>query len=402
MVSQKKRNHFYKICVENRKLIFSYLNVNKFYKIYIYISMDNKFTCNKCNKQFKQKVALNYHLNKKIPCDKVIESNKCSHCNKELSKKTKMSIHLKNCKVYNEYELKQERKNNHKELKKLNNRIKEIENKNNLQDDKIEELSDKIEEQNNKIEKINDINKEQNDKIEELKKEIEILKSKNKKISKDVKVLKKSIKEEKEMKNINVYDKIKISKEDRIKYLKSNLNIYELVVEEFIKTYYVNEDKPENHLLYITDMNRNKIKYYDGNKWIDGDKKRVMRQVMRNCIIQILDIDKNDEEEIKLVNEMWKNTSDNAIDLLYLRSCFSLVDDEGKIQFKGLYNSILNIINTAIYNGKNMINKSVVNDNNINNKIISIEDDVKKLKNYKNDNKNKIDNIKWSLDELNY
>ena len=176
--------------------------------------------------------------------------------------------------------------------------------------------------------------------------------------------------------------------------MKSNLNIYELVVDKFIKSYYVNEKKPENHLLYITDMNRNKIKYYDGNKWMDGDKKRVMRQVMRNCIIQILDIDRNDEEELKLVNEMWKNTSDNAIDLLYLRSCFSLVDDEGKIQFKGLYNSILNIMNTAIYNGKNMINKSVVNDNNINNKIISIEDDVKKLKNDKTNNKDKIVELK--------
>ena len=366
--------------------------------------MDNNFTCNKCNKQFKKKWLLNYHLNKKTPCNKIIESNKCVHCNKELSKKTKMSIHLKNCKVYNEYELKQERKNNHKELKKLKNRIKEIENKNNLQDDKIEELSDKIEEQdgkieklNNKVEEQNNINKEQNDKIEELKKEIEILKSKNKRITKDVKVLKKSIKEEKELKNINVYDKIKISKKDRIKYLKSNLNIYELVVEEFIKTYYVNKNKPENHLLYITDMNRNKIKYYDGNKWIDGDKKRVMRQVMRNCIIQILDIDRDDEEELKLVNEMWKNTSDNAIDLLYLRSCFSLVDDEGKIQFKGLYNSILNIMNTAIYNGKNMINKSVVDDNNINKKVILIEDDIKKLKNDKNDNKDKIIKLKDNI-----
>ena len=349
--------------------------------------MDNTFSCDKCYKVFKQKKSLLYHQNKKTPCNKVIESNKCVHCDKELSKKTKMSIHLKNCKVYNEYELKQERKNNNKELKKLNNKIMEIE-------DKYEELSDKVEEQNN-------INKEQNDKIEklnnqveELKKEIELLKSKNKRISKDVKVLKKSIKEEKEKKNTNVYDKIKISKKDRIKYLKSNLNIYELVVEEFIKTYYVNEEKPENHLLYITDMNRNKIKYYDGNKWIDGDKKRVMRQVMRNCIIQILDIDRNDEEELKLVNEMWKNTSDNAIDLLYLRSCFSLVDDEGKIKFKGLYNSILNIINTAIYNGKNMINKSVVNDNNINKKVILIEDDIKKLKNDKNNNKDKIIKLK--------
>ena len=367
--------------------------------------MDNTFSCDKCYKVFKQKKSLLYHQNKKTPCNKVIESNKCIHCDKELSKKTKMSIHLKNCKVYNEYELKQERKNNNKELKKLNNKIKEIEDNCN---DKIEELSDKIEEQdgkieeqdgkieklNNKVEEQNNINKEQNDKIEERKKEIEILKSKNKRITKDVKVLKKSIKEEKEKKNTNVYDKIKISKKDRIKYLKSNLNIYELVVEEFIKTYYVNKNKPENHLLYITDMNRNKIKYYDGNKWIDGDKKRVMRQVMRNCIIQILDIDRDDEEELKLVNEMWKNTSDNAIDLLYLRSCFSLVDDEGKIQFKGLYNSILNIMNTAIYNGKNMINKSVVDDNNINKKVILIEDDIKKLKNDKNDNKNKIIKLK--------
>jgi len=355
--------------------------------------MDNNFTCNKCNKQFKKKWLLTYHQNKKFPCDEA-ESNKCKHCNMELSKKTKMSSHLKKCKVYNEYELKQERKNNNKELKKLNNKIKEIEDKNKEYDNKFEELSDKVEEQNN-------INKEQNDKIEnlnnqveELKKEIELLKNKNKRITKDVKVLKKSIKEEKEKKNTNVYDKIKISKKDRIKYLKSNLNIYELVVEEFIKTYYVNKNKPENHLLYITDMNRNKIKYYDGNKWIDGDKKRVMRQVMRNCIIQILDIDRDDEEELKLVNEMWKNTSDNAIDLLYLRSCFSLVDDEGKIQFKGLYNSILNIMNTAIYNGKNMINKSVVDDNNINKKVILIEDDIKKLKNDKNDNKDKIIKLK--------
>jgi chromosome segregation ATPase len=339
--------------------------------------MDNTFLCDKCNKVFKQKKSLIYHQNKKIPCDKIIENNKCDYCDKELSIKTKISHHLKNCKVYNEYELKQERKNNNKELKRLNNKIKEIENK---FDDKIDELSDKIE--------------EQNDKIEELKKEIEILKNKNNKINKEVKVLKKIIKEEKDKKNTNIYDKIQISKEDRIKYLKSNLNIYELVVDKFIKSYYVNEKKPENHLLYITDMNRNKIKYYDGNEWIDGDKKRVMRQVMRNCIIQILDIDRNDKEELKLVNEMWKNTSDNSIDLLYLRSCFSLVDDEGKIQFKGLYNSILNIINTAIYNGKNMINKSVVEDNNINKKIISIEGDIKQLKKDKTNNKDKIVNLK--------
>jgi len=32
MVPQKKKNHFYEICVEIRKIIFSYLNINKFIK----------------------------------------------------------------------------------------------------------------------------------------------------------------------------------------------------------------------------------------------------------------------------------------------------------------------------------------------------------------------------------
>ena len=200
--------------------------------------MDNTFSCDKCYKVFKQKKSLLYHQNKKIPCNKVIESNECDHCNMKLSTKTKMSSHLKKCKVYNEYELKQERKHNNKELKKLNNKIKEIEDKNKEYDNKFEELSDKVEEQNN-------INKEQNDKIEnlnnqveELKKEIELLKNKNKRITKDVKVLKKSIKEEKEKKNTNVYDKIKISKKDRIKYLKSNLLKHIMLIKTSLKIIY--------------------------------------------------------------------------------------------------------------------------------------------------------------------
>ena len=357
--------------------------------------MDDLFTCDICSKVFKKKSNLIRHQNKKIPCNKVIESNKCNYCDKELSIKTKMSLHLKKCKVYNEYELKQERKNNNKELKRLNNEIIEIKNKIEKHDNKIEEQDDKIDELSDKIE-------EQNDKIEELKKEIEILKNKNNKINKEVKVLKKIIKEEKDKKNTNVYDKIQISKEDRIKYLKSNLNIYELVVDKFIKSYYVNEKKPENHLLYITDMSRNRIKYYDGKKWIDGDKKTVLRQVMRNCIMQILKIDKDDKEELELENEIWKNTSENTIDLLYLRSVFSLVDDEGKIQFKRLYNSILNIMTTAIYNGQNMISKSVVRDNNINNKIKSTQDIVDKLKDDIDNNENKIFDIECDLGVMIY
>ena len=118
--------------------------------------------------------------------------------------------------------------------------------------------------------------------------------------------------------------------------------------------------------------------------------------------MQILKIDKDDKEELELENEIWKNTSENTIDLLYLRSVFSLVDDEGKIQFKRLYNSILNIMTTAIYNGQNMISKSVIRDNNINNKIKLNQDVVEKLKNNMDDNENKIFDIECDLGVMIY
>ena len=357
------------------------------------MSMNENFSCDKCDKIFKKKWLLTYHQNKKFPCDEVIESNKCKHCNMKLSTKTKMSSHLKKCKVYNEYELKQERKNNNKELKRLNNEIIEIKNK-------IEEHDNKIEEQDDKIDELSDKLEEQNDKIEELKQEIEILKNKNNKINKEVKVLKKIIKDEKDKKNTNAYDKIKISKEDRIRYLKSNLNIYELVVDKFIKTYYVNEKKPENHLLYITDKNRNKIKYYEGNKWLDGDKRIILRKVMRNCIIQILNIDKNDKEEIKLENDIWRYTSEEAIDLFYLRSAFSLTLNEREEECNRIYNTILSIMSSAIYNGKTMIGKSIQEDKNIK-KIIKLNNiKVDKLRENEIINEDKIENIELDLGYL--
>ena len=46
--------------------------------------MDDLFTCDICSKVFKKKSNLIRHQNKKIPCNKVIESNKCNYCDKEL------------------------------------------------------------------------------------------------------------------------------------------------------------------------------------------------------------------------------------------------------------------------------------------------------------------------------
>ena len=89
--------------------------------------MDNIFICDKCGKEFNRKSYLIKHQNRKIPCNNNTDKYKCNYCNKELSKTTKINKHLKTCKIYNEYELKQEKKNNNKELKILNNKVKEIE-----------------------------------------------------------------------------------------------------------------------------------------------------------------------------------------------------------------------------------------------------------------------------------
>jgi hypothetical protein len=360
--------------------------------------METNFICNKCNSIFKQKKNLIKHQNKKNPCDKKINIIKCDYCYKTLSNKTKISNHLKTCKVYNQYDLNKQKENNNKEIQVLSDKIEEIED---IFNDKIEEIeinfNNKLEEQNIKIEEQKNIYET---KIIELKKELEELKSKNNKINKKVNILKDIIKEEKKKVNKNSYDKINISKEDRIRYLKNNLNIYELVVDKFIKTYYVNEKKPENHLLYISDKNRNKIKYYQGNKWIDGDKRIILRQVMRNCIMKILNIDKNDEEEIRLENNIWKNTSENSIDLLYLRSAFSLVDDEGKVQFKKIYNTILNIMSMAIYSGKTMIGETIKKDKKIKKIIKDNMDNIDILLNDESINDDKIEDIELDLGHL--
>jgi len=41
------------------------------------------YKCDKCNKEFKVKQSYQRHLNKKIPCDRII---KCEVCNREFNK----------------------------------------------------------------------------------------------------------------------------------------------------------------------------------------------------------------------------------------------------------------------------------------------------------------------------
>ena len=121
---------------------------------------------------------------------------------------------------------------------------------------------------------------------------------------------------------------------------------------------------------------------------------------MRNCIIQILNIDKNDKEEVELENDIWKYTSEESIDLFYLRSAFSLCSNDGKDEFKKVYNTIMNIMSMAIYNGKKMIGETMKKDIKIKKNIEKYTAKVNKLIMEENYNENKIEEIEIDLGEL--
>ena len=51
-----------------------------------------KFKCAKCGKEFKKEQYLRYHVDKKIPCDRIL---KCPRCNKTFKNKGHLNKHLK-------------------------------------------------------------------------------------------------------------------------------------------------------------------------------------------------------------------------------------------------------------------------------------------------------------------
>jgi hypothetical protein len=56
-----------------------------------------EYKCNKCEKVFDRKSTYDYHINKKIPCDEL--KTQCKFCEKDFSRKSSMKRHMVTCKA---------------------------------------------------------------------------------------------------------------------------------------------------------------------------------------------------------------------------------------------------------------------------------------------------------------
>lgn len=302
--------------------------------------------CEKCNKKFKYEYLLQKHLNRKIKCisndillDKYIEDIiniedkvneniklsfeskiKCYFCEKIFSKKGNLERHINiTCK-------------NKKEL--VNN--KEIIN---LKKIKLEnDINKNINSKKNITKKEEHINKLENE-IDILKKTLNtILKKQHVKNSSDEK---NNITFQQVINNVNINNNLMINLNS---FGKENINhITEKDYKQymsgffpgfikFIKKIHFDDDMPENHNIYATNLKSKYIYVYEDNKWIIKQKNDIIDDIMRKKYL-LLD-DKCEEYEDKEINEnisskfrefqknfyndeAQKNTKDDIMLLLY-------------------------------------------------------------------------------------
>ena len=117
------------------------------------------FACEKCGNTFSSKYNLERHVNRKTPCEPIIEKKReldfsCVYCNREFSRKQNLRRHMNSCSVYNGGNIRKEliAKFVIERDKKWKKKYKEMEKK---KDEKIVELEKRL---NQLAEKRGDIN----------------------------------------------------------------------------------------------------------------------------------------------------------------------------------------------------------------------------------------------------
>jgi hypothetical protein len=330
-------------------------------------------TCNRCGKTFNKKSSYIDHTeHKKKPCkaqqqnnikvtpippneQKIpanLSSNMCKYCNRLFTRNDSLKKHLTNrCKV-----------------KKLQDEEKE-----NI----FKELLNKEEINNNFKAMLLEQNKLIMDKLEKLKKQNEEYKNHNKELEKQIKqIIKKNVTKNNcnnntqniQINNINIVDH---GKEDfeKINYkvfTEAMLKTGPLLFEKLTKGIHFNPDYPENHNIYISDINREKVMIYNNKRWILEN----YDNLYPNFISRILEFGYTKE---KFMDECFENGKLNqtGIDIIKQKmQWIRLIDDYTEeeieedikmIEFrkrhdkKELEKRVKNQIKKTMYNNKEMV-----------------------------------------------
>ena len=328
------------------------------------------YTCEKCNKTFRQKCHYIDHTeHKKKPCNlirqisnklpplppkdekptAILPSNMCKYCNRLFTRSDSLKKHLTNrCKVK---KLQDEEKENI---------FKELLNKEEIMNNNYKELL----EQNKLI-------------IEKLEKQNEEYKNHNKELEKQIKqIIKKNVIKNNcnnntqniQINNINIVDHGK-EDFDKINYkifTDAMLKTGPLLFEKLTKGIHFNPDYPENQNIYISDINREKVMIYNNKRWILEN----YDNLYPNFISRILEFGYTKE---KFMDECFENGKLNqtGIDIIKQKmQWIRLIDDYTEeeieedikmIEFrkrhdkKELEKRVKNQIKKTMYNNKDMV-----------------------------------------------
>ena len=252
------------------------------------------YKCARCLKDFDLKSDYTRHINRKFQCQesaancskaaakcsKIEESNddsiKCNYCGREFTRISSLNVHIRaRCKV------KKENDNKMEEMMTILIELKES-NK------EIKEKMTKLEEENTKYKKI--INNTQNNNTQNSNNNIETQNNITFKI--------------------NAYgheDTSKITINDYKKILGRGMNSVPVLVEKL----HFNENLPENHNVYISNLRDEYVLMYDGKIWRLNNRDEALQQLYEDKS-DILEtkfeelIERLDEPTIKMFNRFLK------------------------------------------------------------------------------------------------
>lgn len=225
-----------------------------------------EYNCPKCNKIFKKKYNYEKHIyNRKKMCSNKIP---CKYCKKYYSSKSNLNKHLRtSCKVYNRYSPKL--KSTERICCKYCNKM--FSNKTNMYRHVREYCKEKTEK------------KLLLEQIEHMKNEINKLKYNN-----DHNIVNNGTINNNNVHSNTTYNVNIVSFGDEDKsFIKCNelrkicsKGFY--CIPEFVKTVHFNEQFPENHNVYISNMRDNHILVLNNNQWILCNKNETLSDIFEN------------------------------------------------------------------------------------------------------------------------
>ncbi len=339
------------------------------------------YKCNRCEHLFKYKSDFTRHKNRKTPCKKIAfrESEfECPKCHKTYATKGNLNRHInKYCTVKNDLIINERTNNAEKRTFIINERTNNAEKRTNIINEKNNTNQDIASEncpycdrtftrkdtltrhlrKYCKIKKDREQEKEQiyQNLIMEMKKEISELKSKMVVNNTTINTTNNTTNNNtmNSNNNINSNNTINIQlvafgheDKDALK----NSEIFQILkkgfssVPEFIKLLHFNEERPENHNVYISNMRDNYIMVFDGDKWALRDRSETLENIFddgRNFLVF-----RN--------NDMKDKYTDAHLRMIKKFERFDTTIDHHPNKKK----DILNIIKLVLYNGKPVVEKT--------------------------------------------